>query len=148
MPALPLSKGKGIRMFDTLDRITQLREKRGWTQYRLAKDSGIPQSTLATMFSKGSSPSVDTIEHICDAFDITLVEFFDNTSEYTNDTKLASHRKHCGLSRDDLARKTGIPVDTICSYEQRKKDLRKAPFSEVNKLAQVLGCKAEDIVDE
>ena len=135
-------------MFDALDRITQLREERGWSQYRVAKESGIPQSTLATMFAKGSSPSVDTVEQLCDAFDITLVEFFDMSSLYTVDTKLAAQRKHCGYSRDDLSRKTGIPVDTLCEFELRRKSLSKASYAEVNKLAKALKCKPEDLVED
>lgn len=35
---------------NVLARITQLRQKRGWTEYELAKRSGLPQSTISTWY--------------------------------------------------------------------------------------------------
>lgn len=63
-------------MFDVLGRITELRKARGWSAYRLAKESGIPQSTIATWYQKQLSPPVDKIEIICDTLGISLSEFF------------------------------------------------------------------------
>ena len=53
------------------------------------------------------------------------------------DTRLARIRKLSGLSQEELAKKAGISVETICAYEQRKRDISKA-----------LGCIADDIVDD
>ena len=39
-------------MFDVLARIQELRESREWSVYKLAKLSGIPQSTIATWYQK------------------------------------------------------------------------------------------------
>lgn len=63
-------------MFDVLERIRQLREARGWSVYRLATLSGIPQSTIATWYQKNLYPPIDKLEKLCDVFDITLSEFF------------------------------------------------------------------------
>lgn len=52
--------------------------ERGWTQYQLAKESGIPSSTLSNMFKRSTSPTVATLETICDSFGITLSQFFSN----------------------------------------------------------------------
>lgn len=63
-------------MFDVLTRIKILREQRGWSVYKLAKLSGIPQSTIATWYQKNLCPPIDKIEILCNTFGITLTEFF------------------------------------------------------------------------
>jgi len=59
-----------------LDKISKLREKKGWTEYRLAEESKLPQSTISSWYSKNMTPSVASIEKICMAFGITLSQFF------------------------------------------------------------------------
>ena len=68
-------------MFNTLKRIEELRNARGWSVYHLAKASGIPQSTIATWYQKGLCPPIDKLEKICDTFGITLSEFFLSQSD-------------------------------------------------------------------
>lgn len=67
--------------FDILGRIESERKKRGWTQYLLAKNSGIPQSTLATWYKKNMQPSVASIEKICSGLGITLSQFFSDEDD-------------------------------------------------------------------
>ena len=66
-------------MLDVLEKITSLREERGWTTYRLSKLSGIPQSTISTWYRKNLMPPIDKLEIICQTFGITLAEFFNDT---------------------------------------------------------------------
>lgn len=61
---------------DTLTRIIELREKRGWTIWKLSEKSGIDQTTISAWYKKGRSPSVSSLEKICEAFDITMSQFF------------------------------------------------------------------------
>lgn len=68
---------------DIIPRIQELCLQRSWTVYRLAKESGIPYSTLCTMLHKANSPSISTLIRICKGFGITLSEFFDTGSEVT-----------------------------------------------------------------
>ncbi len=62
-------------------RIDQLCQIRGWSYYRLAKESGIPYSTLCTMLHKANSPSFATLTRLCEGFGITLGEFFDTENQ-------------------------------------------------------------------
>lgn len=62
--------------FDVLEKITQERLSRGWTEYTLAKNAEIPQSTISTWYRKNLQPSVSSIEKICKGLDITLSAFF------------------------------------------------------------------------
>ncbi len=61
---------------DIHDRLRGLMEARGWTEYRLAKESGLSSSTLANIFKRNTVPSIPTLEAVCGAFGITLAQFF------------------------------------------------------------------------
>ena len=67
---------------NVLKRINQLRIERNWSVYRLSVESGIPQSTITNMFNRETLPSITTLELICQAFGISMSEFF---SEPTDD---------------------------------------------------------------
>ena len=69
---------------NVLDKIRQLQQERGWSTYKLAYESGLTQSTLSNMFSRGTCPTVDTLEKICEAFGISLSEFFDESHSKTH----------------------------------------------------------------
>lgn len=61
---------------DVTKRIESLLKQRGWSIYRLGKESGLSQSTLAHIFREDSAPTISTLETICKAFGITLSQFF------------------------------------------------------------------------
>lgn len=61
---------------DTHSRLRQLMAERGWTVYRLAKESGLSESTLANIFKRNTVPSIATLEAVCSAFGISLAQFF------------------------------------------------------------------------
>lgn len=61
---------------DTQKRLRQLLEKRGWSEYRLSKECGLSESTLANIFRRNTLPSIGTLESICAGFGITLSQFF------------------------------------------------------------------------
>jgi len=61
---------------DTHKRLRQLLDERGWTEYRLSKECGLSESTLANIFRRNTVPSISTLEAICSGFGITLSQFF------------------------------------------------------------------------
>lgn len=61
---------------DTQQRLRQLLDERGWTEYRLSKKCGLSESTLANIFRRNTTPSISTLESICNGFGITLSQFF------------------------------------------------------------------------
>ena len=67
---------------DTKARIKQLMEQRQWTLYELARQSGLAQTTLANMWRRNNEPSIATLRLICDAFGITLAQFFAEDDKY------------------------------------------------------------------
>jgi len=53
-------------------KIRDLMNERGWTVYRLAKESGVSWSTLRHMFERNTEPTVPTLEAICRGLGISL----------------------------------------------------------------------------
>lgn len=74
---------------DILGKLDQLMEDRGWTAYRLAKNSELSESTIANIVRRGTVPSFPTLEAICNGLGITLSQFFaeDEMVELTPDLK-------------------------------------------------------------
>lgn len=61
---------------NVLERITELRLERHWSEYQLAERSGLTQSTISSWYRKNMLPSIPSLTKICDAFGITLSQFF------------------------------------------------------------------------
>lgn len=63
-------------MINVLERITELRQLRHWTEYQLAEYSGLTQSTISSWYRKQMLPTIPSLMKICDAFGITISQFF------------------------------------------------------------------------
>ncbi|MDR1572208.1 MAG: DUF1016 N-terminal domain-containing protein [Clostridiales Family XIII bacterium] len=72
---------KNVVIMDILERIATLQKKRGWSGYRLAKEAGIPQSTLSNLYKRKNSPTISTLEAVCRALGISLSQFFAGARE-------------------------------------------------------------------
>lgn len=59
-----------------MKKITELREERHWSEYQLTENSGLTQSTISSWYRKGLLPSIPSLSKICDAFGISLSQFF------------------------------------------------------------------------
>ena len=70
-------------MVPVLDRIAHYRDQKGWSEYQLATKSGLTQSTISSWYRKDLLPSIPSLEKICNAFGITLSQFFsENEAPY------------------------------------------------------------------
>lgn len=74
-----------MELYEIVNKIDRLREERGWTTYRLAEEAGITQSTIFNMHSRGTLPSITTLNSVCNAFGISLSEFFADDIKYDLD---------------------------------------------------------------
>lgn len=74
---------KECNFMDAKVRIKQLMEKEGITEYRLAKLSGLSQSTISNIFNRNTAPTIPTIEAICNGLGISMAQFFSDDSENT-----------------------------------------------------------------
>ena len=66
---------------DVQKRIQILMKNKGWSEYRLAKESGLPQSTISHIFRRNTAPTYPTIEAVCNAFGVTISQFFADDGE-------------------------------------------------------------------
>ena len=64
------------------------------------------------------------------------------------ETNLKELRTFANLSQSELAQQSGVSVRTIQQYEQRRKDINKAQTETLLKIARVLVCKVEDLVEK
>lgn len=74
---------------DVLARLRCLMDERGWTKYRLAKNSGLSESTITNILKRDTMPSIPTLKAICDCMGISLSQFFaeDEMVELTPELK-------------------------------------------------------------
>ncbi len=63
------------------------------------------------------------------------------------ESKLKLARKHCGITQEALANESGVSLNTIRAYEQKSKDLNKASFDIVMRLAKALKCDISEILN-
>lgn len=75
---------------DVIEKLNLLKEQRHWTNYRIAKESNLPQSTVENIFRRKTNPQIDTLEILCKAFGLTLSQFFveDERNSYLNDAQV------------------------------------------------------------
>ena len=73
--------GRTIVMKNILAEIDRLRKERGWSEYELAKYSGLTQSTISTWYRKNQTPTIQTLDKICKGLGITLSQFFAETGD-------------------------------------------------------------------
>lgn len=102
---------------NVLEKIKRLQDIRGWSTYKLAYEAGLTQSTLSNMFARGTCPTVDTLEKICEAFGISLSEFFEEGQNKTH----VSDEEYELLNRyralDD--REKGVVASTINALSKK-----------------------------
>jgi len=74
---------------DLQTKIRILMEKRGWTMYQLAKESGVSWSTIRNMFQRNTAPTVPTLEALCNGLEISMAELLlgPDYPELSNETK-------------------------------------------------------------
>ena len=68
-------------------------------------------------------------------------------SERNPTTNLKRIRAASGKTQKDLAKESGVSLRSIQMYEQRNKDINKAQAISLAKIARVLGCDIEDLLE-
>lgn len=104
----------------TLIRIQELCKQRGWSLYKLAKESDIAYSSLNNIFLRNTQPTIPTLEKICNGFGIKLSEFFADSISTTT---------HSIVLSDD-------EENLIKNYRSISKDNKKLLEEFINYLAQ------------
>ena len=80
------------------------------------------------------------ISKFVDIVDSRMKAFF-------TETNLKRIRIAYGFTQAELARRSGVSLRSIQMYEQRNKDINKASVDTIYRLAKVLGCTVEDLIE-
>ena len=64
-----------------------------------------------------------------------------------SESKLKTARKHCGLTQEELSHESGVSLNTIRAYERKGKDINKAQFDIVLRLAKALKCDITELLN-
>lgn len=94
---------------EVLERIQYFLKLKHWSVYKLAKESKLPYSSLNNIFVRKTSPTIPTLEKICDGFGISVSEFF---SYQTNP-----------LKSDNLTEKEQDIINSYRSLSEKDKEL-------------------------
>lgn len=70
-----------------LKKIEEINKNKDWSMYRLSKESGIPQSTLSSLFGKRANISLPKLDSICKAYGLKMSDFFILLEEENGETK-------------------------------------------------------------
>jgi DNA-binding XRE family transcriptional regulator len=81
------------------------------------------------------------ISKFADVMDGRIREFFPETN-------LKRIRTAYGCTQAELAKRSGVSLRSIQMYEQRNKDINKASVESVHRMAKVLGCTIEDLIEK
>lgn len=68
--------------------------------------------------------------------------------EYFPETNLKRLRISYGCTQAELSRRSGVCLRSIQMYEQRNKDINKAGADTIYRLAKILGCTMEDLIEK
>ena len=83
--------------------------------------------------------------------EMDISQFCDKMTELYKARKpacnLKTRRLAAGLSQNELAVASGVPLRTIQQYEQKQKDINAAKAESVISLAKALDCSAEDLME-
>jgi len=94
---------------NVLDRIQYLIDFKHWSLYKLAKESGLPYSSLNNIFNRKTLPTIPTLEKICTGLGISMSDFFD----YKNNP----------LKSDNLSEKEQDIINSYRTLSERDKEL-------------------------
>ena len=64
-----------------------------------------------------------------------------------SESKLKTARKYCGLTQEELSHESGVSLNTIRAYGRKGKDINKAQFDIVLRLAKALKCDITELLD-
>ena len=81
------------------------------------------------------------ISKFVDIMDQRIQDFFPETN-------LKRIRTGYGCTQAALAKLSGVSLRSIQMYEQRNKDINKASVETIHRIAKVLGCTIEDLMEK
>lgn len=95
----------------TLEKIEKLRIERGWSKNYMAMEAMLTQSTVNNLYVRKADPKISTLQSLCNAFGITLSEFFSETGD-SNDAKTKRDKE----LEDKISKLTDAQKDALLVF--------------------------------
>jgi transcriptional regulator with XRE-family HTH domain len=70
---------------DIKDRLLELLNEKGWTINKLAYEAGLTASTVYSIVINGNSPTIQTLEILCETLGIGIGDFFNDTFDLSSE---------------------------------------------------------------
>lgn len=127
------------------EKIKTARISANMTQAELAEKLGVAYQNIGQLESGKRKPKLETIQKIADALGVSVSYL----SGIENDTSLTSYlikdaRERAGMTTEDLAQKSGIPVSLLEDYERGAK---KPGIEELTKISHSIGVSVYSLAD-
>lgn len=103
---------------NVLKRIQNLMLERNWTLYKLAQESGIPYSSLNSLFNKNNQPTISTLEKIVSGFHMSMAEFFSDQPPYRQIDNYTEDEKQLILKYQLLSKKNKVLLSAFADLLQ------------------------------
>lgn len=128
---------------------SQDRSPEYWAGWALAEYQWFTGRRYKDIFAKISLSDIIAMYKLYHEMDIRqFIDSMENRyKDIERETKLKTIRENRGLSQTELAEQAGVNVRSIQMYEQRMNDIDKAQAHTLYKLARVLGCTVEDLLE-
>lgn len=107
---------------EVLNSIKEIREARGWSVARLARESGVPDSTIRSWYERMNIPTMTTLEPVCRALGTPVTEMLgldDGPVNITADQKLLLYKWDI-LIGDEQAATMHVIDQFIASAEKKR----------------------------
>lgn len=124
------------------------RTKEYWLGYYLAEyqwQKGITFKEISDVISYNDLINMYKIYHEMD-IEQFIIALDEKINLIKSESKLQKIRKSLGLSQSQLAKKAGVNIRSIQSYEQNVNAINKAEYVKLKCISKALGCYVEDIV--
>ena len=126
------------------------RSKEYWIGWAIAYYQWYSSRKYSEIFKVFSFDDLSRMYYTLHEADITkFVDLVDaRIKEVFSETNLKRIRTSYGCTQLELSKKSGVSLRSIQMYEQRNKDINKASVETVYRLAKVLGCEIEELIEK
>lgn len=127
-------------------RIRDARKDAGITQENLAQSLGINRATMSKYETGAIDPPASKLQCIAEALGVCVQDLIGDETEVTCMTygqRIRAARKKAGMTQTELAKKLGIPYQSIGQWE---KDRRKPKLETLQRIAEALGVPILDLL--
>ena len=118
----------------------------GWAVAGYQAETGLRFSEITRL------KNIVEIQRMCQTFEGQPIQgFIEHMNKIKKKKERGTNLKICremaGITQPELSRRSQIPFRQLKLYEQGRKDINKLPREQLEKLAEILSCEVEDMLE-